>query len=267
MGSNRYFPENKDIIGGYRVFIHDNSKKKVDPSDMASYEYFNFSDKFTKEFLPKLMELGRSFVQPDYQSKAKGRKSLFALDNLWDGLGAIVIENPLVRYLFGKVTMYPHFHIHARSMIIYFMKKHFSDPDNLVVPKRDISLDIDEELMKSIFTADNYKDVYGMSEMNGLGIDCGERYKHLHPWLYPMVLDDENEPLAYGSEGRFAFLDPAANSYPSYIITGDKVTLHDHCPACNKPGMVLDSNISRMVGAEAKGCGNLMRGLIAQELK
>jgi len=115
--------------------------------------------------------------------------------------------------------------------------------------------------------ADNYKDVYGMSEMNGLGIDCGERYKHLHPWLYPMVLDDENEPLAYGSEGRFAFLDPAANSYPSYIITGDKVTLHDHCPSCNKPGMVLDSNISRMVGAEAKGCGNLMRGLIAQELK
>lgn len=153
-------PENRDIIGGYRYFIHDNRKKKVEPSDMASYDYFYFSDDFTENYLPHLMELGRSFVQPDYQSRAKGRKSLFALDNLWDGLGAIIIENPNVRYLFGKVTMYPHFHRHARSMIIYFMKKHFSDPDKLVVPKEDISMDIDNELMESIFTADNYKDDY-----------------------------------------------------------------------------------------------------------
>lgn len=153
-------PENRDIIGGYRYFIHDNRKKKVDPSDMASYDYFYFSDEFTKNFLPYLMELGRSFVQPDYQSRAKGRKSLYALDNLWDGLGAIIIENPNISYLFGKVTMYPHFHIHARSMIIYFMKKHFSDPDQLVVPKNDISLGIDQELMESIFTADDYKEDY-----------------------------------------------------------------------------------------------------------
>ncbi|MDZ7737980.1 MAG: GNAT family N-acetyltransferase [Bacteroidales bacterium] len=153
-------PENRDIIGGYRYFIHDNRKKKVEPSDMASYDYFYFSDDFTENYLPHLMELGRSFVQPDYQSKAKGRKSMYALDNLWDGLGAIVIENPNVKYLFGKVTMYPHFHKHARSMIIYFMKKHFSDPDKLVVPKEDISMDIDNELMESIFTADNYRDDY-----------------------------------------------------------------------------------------------------------
>lgn len=153
-------PENRDIIGGYRFFIHDDTKKKVDPSDMASHDYFHFSEKFTREFLPNLMELGRSFVQPEYQSRAKGRKSLFALDNLWDGLGAIVIDNPSVKYLFGKVTMYPHFHIHARSMIIYFMKKHFSDPDNLVVPKEDISLGIDNKLMESILVADNYKDDY-----------------------------------------------------------------------------------------------------------
>jgi hypothetical protein len=153
-------PENRDIIGGYRFFIHDNKRKKADPRDMASYDYFNFSDKFTEEYLPNLMELGRSFVQPDYQSRGQGRKSLYALDNLWDGLGAIVIENPSVKYLFGKVTMYPHFHIHARSLIIYFMKKHFSDPDRLVVPKKDISLDIDEEMMKSILTSDDYKEDY-----------------------------------------------------------------------------------------------------------
>lgn len=72
-------PENRDIIGGYRFFIHDNSKKKVDPSDMASYDYFNFSDTFTKDYLPHLMELGRSFVQPDYQSRAREEKACLRL--------------------------------------------------------------------------------------------------------------------------------------------------------------------------------------------
>ncbi|HDS58904.1 MAG TPA: hypothetical protein ENN54_01220 [Thermoplasmatales archaeon] len=114
---------------------------------------------------------------------------------------------------------------------------------------------------------EHYKDIYGMSEMNGLGMDCEKRYKHLHPWLYPMVLDESNQPLPYGSEGRLAFLDPASNSYPGFIITGDKVKLYERCPGCDAPGLVLDSDISRMAGAEAKGCGNLMRGLIAQELK
>lgn len=153
-------PENKDIIGGYRFIIHDSEKKKVDPADMAAYSYFNFSDKFTNEFLPNLMELGRSFVQPKYQSRSIGRKSLFSLDNLWDGLGAIIIENPRIKYFFGKVTMYPHFNKHARELLIHFMKKHFADPDRMVVPKHDLSLDIDIELMNSILTSDDYKEDY-----------------------------------------------------------------------------------------------------------
>ncbi|MEZ5000815.1 MAG: GNAT family N-acetyltransferase [Bacteroidales bacterium] len=153
-------PDNREIIGGYRFFIHDNRKKIADPEDMASASFFNFSDQFRTEFLPYLMELGRSFVQPDYQSRSMGRKSLFALDNLWDGLGAIVIENPNVRYLFGKVTMYSHFNESARNLIIWFMKKHFSDPDRLVVPKQDISLGINPAEMNAILNADNYRDDY-----------------------------------------------------------------------------------------------------------
>ena len=153
-------PENREIIGGYRFIIHDSLNKPVDPSDMASYPYFHFSDRFTKDFLPYLMELGRSFVQPDYQSRAMGRKSLFALDNLWDGLGAIIIENPRVKYFFGKVTMYPQFDKYARDLLIHFMKKHFMDSEGLVVPKEDLSRDIDKAKMDSILTADNYKDDY-----------------------------------------------------------------------------------------------------------
>jgi phenylacetate-coenzyme A ligase PaaK-like adenylate-forming protein len=114
---------------------------------------------------------------------------------------------------------------------------------------------------------DKYTDLYGMSELNGGAVSCKGRYKHLLPWVYPMVLDDNQGHLGYGEWGRFAFLDPVANSYPGYIITGDKVKMHEKCPSCDKPGPVLESDITRMVGAEAKGCANLMRGLMAEELK
>ena len=113
---------------------------------------------------------------------------------------------------------------------------------------------------------ESYVDVYGMSEMNGLGISCEGGFKHLHPWIYPMILDDHEGHLPVGEWGRFAFLDPIAHSYPGYIMTGDKVKLLKRCPVCNKEGFVLEGDITRMGGAEAKGCANLMRGLMAEEL-
>jgi hypothetical protein len=112
-----------------------------------------------------------------------------------------------------------------------------------------------------------YIDVYGMSEMNGVAISCEKRYKHLHPWIHPMVIDENECLLGYDEWGRFAFLDPVANSYPGYIITGDKIKIYDKCPGCGKAGPVIDSDISRMGGAEAKGCADLMRGLMAEEFK
>jgi hypothetical protein len=118
-----------------------------------------------------MMELGRSFVHPDYQSRAMGRKSLFALDNLWDGLGALILENHHLKYLFGKVTMYPHFNQKARNMILYFLKKHFDDPDNLVTPLDPARIDINREEMKKIFRGWRYKDDYKIlsREVRNLG--------------------------------------------------------------------------------------------------
>jgi hypothetical protein len=153
-------PENRQIIGGYRFFYFKKSCRKCDLSKLASSDYFNFSDKFMKRYLPHLMELGRSFVHPDYQSHSRGRKSLFALDNLWDGLGAIVIENHHIKYLFGKVTMYRHFNQKARDMILYFLKRHFSDPEDLVVVKDPAILNIHEETMKQLFIGRSYKENY-----------------------------------------------------------------------------------------------------------
>ena len=112
----------------------------------------------------------------------------------------------------------------------------------------------------------NYRDVYGLSEMNGLALECEERYKHFPPWIYPLIIDENNE-IKESGEGRFAFIDPASNSYPGFIITGDRLKLLDSCPECGRNGFVIEGEITRMKGEESKGCGNLMREIMAKEMR
>lgn len=128
-------PEDQEIVGGYRyIRCGDAAINTNGEYNLATTELFHFSEKFKKDFLPYTIELGRSFVQPKYQPRPENRKGLFSLDNLWDGLGALVIENPDINYFFGKVTMYRHFNLLARDYILSFMHHYFSDPDQLVTP-------------------------------------------------------------------------------------------------------------------------------------
>lgn len=164
-------PDNHEMIGGYRLYFPPKGCTKCDVSKLASSSYFYFSDKFLKKYYPHMMELGRSFVHPDYQSRAMGRKSLYALDNLWDGLGAIILDNHHLKYLFGKVTMYPHYNQKARDMILYFLNRHFDDPDNLITPVDPANIDFNREEMKKIFRGWRYKDNYKIlsREVRNLG--------------------------------------------------------------------------------------------------
>ncbi len=154
-------PRDKEIIGGYRFIELEGIKRKKDGTfDLATSELFKFSEKFIKEYMPYTIELGRSFVQTPYQPSSKNRKGLFSLDNIWDGLGVLVVDNPNLRYYFGKVTMYRSFNLKARDLILYFMHKHFPDNENLVSPIEPLSIVTDEDELKSILTADNYNDDY-----------------------------------------------------------------------------------------------------------
>ncbi len=150
-------PKEKEIIGGYRYILCDHLPLNAEGEpNLATTELFRFSDEFKSRYLAKMIELGRSFVHPLYQSTRMGRKSLFALDNLWDGLGALTVDNPQIEYFFGKVTMYTSFNIHARDMILYFMRKYFRDTDNLVAPIHPLEIDIDEKKMQETFTVNSY---------------------------------------------------------------------------------------------------------------
>ncbi|PKP19002.1 MAG: hemolysin [Bacteroidetes bacterium HGW-Bacteroidetes-21] len=152
-------PKENEIVGGYR-FILGNKVKDKDISVLATSELFNFSDAFLNDYMPYTIELGRSFVQPSYQSTANARKGIFALDNLWDGLGALIIIHPEVKYFFGKVTMYPDFNRPARDLILYFLNKYFGDKEKMVTPIHPVKMDTPVHQMEKVFTAQTYLENY-----------------------------------------------------------------------------------------------------------
>jgi hypothetical protein len=152
-------PHRKEVLGGYRFLLcGDLTPDENGRTELATNQFFSFSDKFNKEYLPNMIELGRSFVQPAYQSSNRNKKSLYALDNLWDGLGAIWVNNPTYKYFFGKVTMYASYDVEARNLILYYLNKHFKGPEGLVYPLKPLHVEMDEILMKSVLTSDDFQE-------------------------------------------------------------------------------------------------------------
>lgn len=144
-------PIEQEIVGAYRFILCRDAEYKNGKVLLATTELFNFSSEFYENYLPYTIELGRSFIQPQYQPSEQFRKGLFSLDNLWDGLGAIVVDNPDMKYYYGKVTMYTDFNIQARDYILTFLKYYFPDPKKLVTPIHGIDIKTDvTEFLKEI---------------------------------------------------------------------------------------------------------------------
>lgn len=154
-------PEGRLILGGYRYIT--GSDIKTDPHGrprIAISHMFRFSAEFLRDYLPQTIELGRSFVRLEYQSTRAGVKAIYVLDNLWDGLGALTVVHPSVRYLLGKVTMYPSYTSECRNLILYFLNKHFPDPDRLAEPIHPLDTGIDTKAMERLFTGSCFKEDY-----------------------------------------------------------------------------------------------------------
>ena len=165
-------PEEEEIVAGYRLIRGgDVSLNAHGVHNLSTSHYFHFSEKFKNEYLPLTIELGRSFVQPKFQPGKDNRKGLFSLDNLWDGLGAIVVLNPDIKYLFGKVTMYPHYNKEARDLLLYFMNHYFPDTEKLVWPIKPLGYFGDVAPLDGIFEGLTYKDGYKIlnSRVRALG--------------------------------------------------------------------------------------------------
>ena len=154
-------PDEEEIIGGYRYLLgtdweYDSHGQPI----LATSHMFHFSEKFIRDYAPRTVELGRSFVSLPYQSSRMGAKSLFALDNLWDGLGAIPVIRPNIKYYFGKMTMYPSYIRKGRDMILYFLRKHFDDKEQLILPLKPLKLETDVHELEQLFNGNTFKEDY-----------------------------------------------------------------------------------------------------------
>lgn len=169
-------PIEKELVGGYRYIKLKDAPVIDGIVHVATTELFNFSDAFVQKYVPETIELGRSFVQPKYQPSVDNRKGLFSLDNLWDGLGAIVVDNPDVKHFYGKVTMYTDFNVNARDYILSFMNYFFPDQEKLVYPIAPLKYKTDtSEFLKSI-NGLSYKEAHRI-----LGQSVREKGEHIPP--------------------------------------------------------------------------------------
>lgn len=192
-------PETKEIIGGYRFILGKDVRTNPDGTPrIATSHMFRFSDKFLNEYLPKTIELGRSFVRLEYQSSKAGAKAIYALDNLWDGLGALTVLHPEIEYLFGKFTMYPEYDRCCRDMLLYFLNCHFPDEEHLVWAIDPLPIRSDqrnfERLMPGTSFRDDYKVLNAQIREHGINIPpLVNAYMNLSPTMkiFGTAVNDE----------------------------------------------------------------------------
>lgn len=150
-------PINRQIIGGYRYLLGHEAEIRNGQPFITSAHLFHYSERFISEFLPFTIEFGRAFVQPEYQKREAGVKALFALDNIWDGIGALVYNHPELRYMFGKVTIYPDYNIEARNLIYAYLDRFHRGDQELMRPYKPLPI---EPLEVSPFTDEDAQTNY-----------------------------------------------------------------------------------------------------------
>lgn len=228
-------PEKEEIIGGYRYILGPDIQYGADGQPiLATSHMFHFSDTFIKDYLPYTIELGRSFVTLEYQSTRAGSKAIFALDNLWDGLGALSVIMPDCRYFFGKMTMYPSYNRLGRDMILYFLKKHFGDKDNLIIPEKPLELEHDPKMFDNLFEYNDFKNDYKIlnREVRALGYNIPplvNAYMSLSPTMkmFGTAINDgfgdvEETGILIAvkeiyDEKRIRYVDNFAKEHPEYV--------------------------------------------------
>lgn len=210
-------PTDEEIIGGYRYIMVPDALDKDGKYHLSTSEIVNYSERLKSEFFPATIELGRSFVSPNYQPSIENRKGLFSLDNLWDGLGALTVLHPEMKYFFGKVTMYTHFNTLARDYILAFMHYYFPDPDKLLLIPNELKIESDTSPLLDKVKGLPYKD--GHHILNKMVRELGEN-------IPPLINSYMNLSPTMRTFGT------AINTHFGYVEeTGIMVTIADIYPS------------------------------------
>lgn len=152
-------PRAREIVGGYRYILGGEAIVQGTETNLASDEILFYSDVFITNYLPYCIELGRAFVRPDHQqANGLSPKSLFALDNLWDGLGALILLHPEYKYFTGIVSIFRESNQKSRDLILYFLNTHFKGEPGLIAPRDPRGYTTDISTLKDIIRGENKKE-------------------------------------------------------------------------------------------------------------
>jgi hypothetical protein len=208
--------EDQEIIGGYRF---KKCKEAIDSDQhihLSTTHYFEFNPSFVSDYLPKTIELGRSWVQPNFQPTVNPKKGLFALDNIWDGLGALIRFNPEIEYFFGKVTMYPNYTVSCRDFLLFFLHRFFPDKSGLMKAFYPLQIESDPAIFEELIKDLDYKEAFKI--LNTYTREHGEFipplmniYMNLSPTM--MTFDTAINP-DFGNVEETGILVKIADIYP-----------------------------------------------------
>jgi putative hemolysin len=107
---------NQEIVGAYRMGKTDDILKAFGKKGLYTHTLFKFKKSLFQRMSPAL-ELGRSFVQPEYQ------KTPFALFLLWKGIGQYLLRHPQYKILFGPVSISNDYSMLSRQLIVEYLKE------------------------------------------------------------------------------------------------------------------------------------------------
>lgn len=115
-------PEAREIVGAYRIGAVDQILQHYGLKGLYTHSLFKYGRELPKRLGPAL-ELGRSFVRPEYQ---RGFAPLLAL---WRGISEYVLRHPQYRVLFGPVSISNDYLPSSRLLLVEFLKRHCLDAD------------------------------------------------------------------------------------------------------------------------------------------
>lgn len=212
-------PDHQQIAGGYRYLLgseaelRPNAEGEMQPY-ITSAHLFHYSERFIREYLPNTIEFGRAFVQPMYQTREMGVKALFALDNIWDGIGALMHNHPALRYMIGKVTIYPDYNATARELIYNYLDRYHRGEQGLFAPYQPLAIEkLDIDPFEGNDPQENYHILQRAVREQGAVI----------PPMFSAYLNITNELQFFGN----AVNDELANVYETGIMVDLETVYED----------------------------------------
>ncbi|MEM1211870.1 MAG: GNAT family N-acyltransferase [Planctomycetota bacterium] len=114
-------PQQRRVAGGYRLGLVDQLFARQGVEGLYTHTLFDFDRRLVRQ-LGSCLELGRSFVHPDYQ------RSFTPLLLLWQGIARFVSRHPRYRLLLGPVSISAQYTSMSRLLLSRFLESTRSIP-------------------------------------------------------------------------------------------------------------------------------------------